>query len=158
MKKTFPQANNIELMFQSISDLKIDEGETAKDFAERIGFEPREGNYYLDALWYIGAVKKESGVYYLSPEGLRIRFMEDYLDKLLAFVHLILKDEDLKTMYVESLQWQDDITARKKYYERYIGIHFGLNEVTAHRRASTVHAWFSWMDEVFPRLAISMKK
>lgn len=58
MKKVpFPQANNMDLIFSIFFDIG-DEGLSKYDVIKKYNLADRQGSYYLDALLYIGVVKK----------------------------------------------------------------------------------------------------
>lgn len=145
----FPQANSFNLIIQTV--FLVSEGvDTAFDISESIGFEPRQGNYYLSACRYLNLIYKEKNKYLLTSIGKeiinsselemnRILFEQILQHKVFHETYKIYLDnevvpnvEDITKIiykYIPDLKYQKDGS---------------ISSVTK-RRSSTVKAWINWI-------------
>ncbi len=76
----FPQANNLDLIFDIIMDIG-NTGLTKSDVAAKYHMEERQGSYYLDALLYLGFVEKIHSKYFLTKKGITIKELPAHMRK-----------------------------------------------------------------------------
>ena len=138
----FPQANNIELMFNVFKDIDND-GLSKTNVSKKYNVDSRQGSYYLDALLYLGLVQKINTKYFLSSKGVQVRLSSQDL-MLSNFIKSIINHDFIGKMYIkcESLNSEQKI----KYISSCLFNEIGMAQSTANRRASTIKSWFEWID------------
>ena len=113
MKKVpFPQANNMDLIFSIFFDIG-DEGLSKYDVIKKYNLADRQGSYYLDALLYIGVVKKINIKYFLNNTGISIRLKgTDEIKN--SFSKQILSNPFINELYYFSKNM--DLSSKYKYF------------------------------------------
>lgn len=147
MKKIipFPQANSIDLIYALFFDIGAD-GISKAYVAKKYDIDERQGAYYLDTLLYLGLADKQNVKYFLSNSGMHLRLSgADTIKR--DFCDVILKHAFLGRVYSETKSVMDRAEKKKRIaYE--IFSNYDLNENTSSRRASSILAWFEWIDSV----------
>ena len=121
---------------------------TAKQLANVLDVQPRQGSYYGDACVYLGLCEKNkygsSYKYKLSQEGQQIIQM-NLKYRMLRMVELIARHDVFNrflTQYIETAN-----PPRKEEIEYWLAHNTmrGMEMSTVHRRASTVQQWMNWV-------------
>ncbi len=143
MKKApFPQANNIELIYDLFCKIN-DSGYSKFDVSERYGLSDRQGSYYLDALLFLGLVQKINTKYFISNDVFSLHNNGSLTKK--DFCVLILRHPFLNNEYIEVSKFMET-KDKLEYLAAKIKLEYKLNEATANRRASTILNWFEWIN------------
>lgn len=143
MKKVpFPQANNMELMFNILKDIG-DDGLSKSDIAKKYSIDERQGSYYLDALLYLDFVQKINSKYFLSTKGVKVR-LSGQDEMINVFIDLILGHKYIGKLYSECKSLQS--YQQQQYISSFIFNEIGLGYSTANRRANSIKSWFEWID------------
>ena len=148
MKKVpFPQANNIELIFSVLNDIG-DTGLSKFDVSKKYKIDERQGSYYLDSLLYLGFVTKINTKYFLSDKGIKTRLSAKDEMKL-TFISIILEHPFIGTLYKQC----QTINSNEKtsFIASRIFNELNLSSSTSNRRASTIKAWFDWIDDTLSK-------
>jgi len=144
-KCPFPQANNMDFMIHIFLNIGMD-GITKFDVQKSSGLKDRQGSYYLDALVYLGLVEKYKTKYYLTERGKEIKLSP--LEQMNAmFCEVILENKMLKYLYDKTKDMESSKES-KEFISVILATTFELGNSTANRRASTVSAWFNWINKV----------
>lgn len=142
----FPQANSFNTVRKVIE--LISEHNTTAKIAEMMRFDPRQGNYYVSAVRYLGLVKKSaSNTYELTPLG------NDYIkatekDRLIILFKQILEHEIFYLSFEYYLEYQEVpslIKIQQFMNDTKTDISHKLNATTKRRRSSTVQSWIYWI-------------
>jgi hypothetical protein len=143
-KVPFPQANNLQMLFEIFINLD-NNGISKFEVVERYGLVEREAAYYLDALQYLNLVKKHKLRYFLEHEGGNFTSSRDCKTHK-EFAKNVLKNPFILILYLNSNNIIDK-KERMKYIAERISANESLNLVTSMRRASTMVSWFTWVDK-----------
>lgn len=145
-KIPFPQANNLELIFNIF--WYVDENGISKEdvISKSSLTTEREASYYLDALLYIGLLEKIKRKYFLNDEGWRIKRLPRNMVRC-AFAIKLLENEFIDELYGQVSGIQDK-AASLQYIADRISEQESLGQNTSLRRASTVLSWFNWINQV----------
>jgi len=132
--RTFPQANNLDVLINVLTFLHLNDGATDKKVSEHIGYEPRQGAYYTSSCYYFDLVDEKNNLTDLAISF----FSSGILQKNLLFAHIIQDPifGDIFSNYI--LKTKTNI---KKYTEEIIKTYFNYSDSVVSRRASTVLAW-----------------
>lgn len=140
----FPQADNLETIFSLFFEIGPD-GLTKEDVIGKYGLDTdRQGDYYLNALMFIGLVEKFGIRFFLNSKGAKLR-LESSNEIRSLFCKSVLEHEFLGPVYVESRKL--DPTERKTYIAGRIFNDYGLAISTSERRATSICSWFDWIDK-----------
>lgn len=143
-KIPFPQANNLETLYNLFFEIGP-EGVTKEDIVGKYGLETdRQGDYYLNALLFIGLVEKYGLKFFLNSKGSRLR-LESSKDIKKLFCKAILEQDFLSVIYRQSLCLEPE--EKRMYVTNQIFNEFGLAASTAKRRADTICSWFDWIEQ-----------
>lgn len=138
----FPQADNIELVYNLFFDISPD-GISKEFVTNKYGYTERQGSYYLDALCFIGLAQKINSKYFLTSKGAELRLIaQDDLKS--TFCKMVLENGFLRETYEIYKRYDGNDLAElisKKIYDKY-----DLSESTTMRRAKTVTHWLEWLD------------
>lgn len=145
----FPQANTPAIMIDVA--LYINEkGECSKDeIAEYVGFDPRQSDYYGNALRYFGLATRKydtRGPFILTREGKHFCGADQDARKLML-LQALMSREKFRIAYEEYLRTRE-IPSESFAMGLVRDADSRLDEVTVHRRASTIRNWVRWMVEV----------
>ena len=145
-KIPFPQANNLELVFNIFSYIG-ENGISKEDVISSSSLTTeREATYYLDALLYIGLVEKIKRKYFLNDEGWKIKNLPKNLVRY-AFAVKVIEDDFLSELYRQTSRIQEK-TVLLHYIADSVSEKESLGENTSLRRSSTVLSWFNWINQV----------
>ncbi len=144
----YPQANDLDKVIDIVTNFHSAGLSNKPAIAEFFEFDERQGDYYANAGYYLGLLKRvpSSVEFSLTREGEYIAKSENRSRRNLLLLKQMLKrpsfheiirlfdsrNRDLSSLSVEVLA---PIIQR----------HVELNETTARRRASTVMSWLRWM-------------
>lgn len=145
----FPQADSFNLVIQTL--FLINDGiNTSSEVAENLGYDKRQGNYYIAACRYLELIQKENKEYILTNLGKKIIDSNELKMNEILFKQ-ILKHKVFNLVfkeYIESgkLLNNDEIA-------KLISLHIpelsstknGSYNSTPKRRASTVRSWVNWL-------------
>lgn len=132
--RTFPQANNLNVLIDVLTFLYLNNGATDKEVSEHIGYEYRQGAYYTSSCYYFDLIDGTNNITDLAKSF----FDNNVLKKNILFAH-ILQDPIFGNIFSNYiLKTQEDI---KKYSEDIIRKYFNYSESVVSRRASTVLSW-----------------
>lgn len=141
--KTFPQANNLELVIDLCERLYNSPADT-DDIAESLKYVHRQGQYYAKAAHFLGLVEKpQAALHSLTNEGKRIfslPYKRRQLELAKKFLEYRVFFRCLDFSLNNSEQPEDKIVARWIMEDGW-----PMNETTALRRASTVIGWTRWL-------------
>lgn len=145
----YPQANDLDTVIDIMANFHSAGLTNKLAIAEFFDFDERQGDYYANAGYYLGLLKRipDSTEFELTREGEYIaRSMNRSRRNLLLFMQMMKrpsfneilrlfdsKNRELTSLYVDIL-----VPIIQK--------HINLNDTTARRRASTVMSWLKWMD------------
>lgn len=140
----FPQANSFDLIIKSINFISLNKV-SARELAECLKYNEREGKYYIDALRYLGIVKKEDkqGYYILTDEG-RFICTKDNSEQKKILIGLVLKHEPFHKAFGSYVS-NSKIPEKKEVVEYIKDSIANLSENTLGRRASTIISWIKWI-------------
>lgn len=142
MKKVpFPQANNLELIYNILLNFPQD-GLVYSTVASENKITDRQGSYYLNALLFLDLVKKIKNRFFLSEKAI---LLKKTLTKHTFCSYLITTSgiSELYNTYILINQKKE----ASQYLTSYIRNNYGLEEATALRRASTITNWFVWIEK-----------
>ncbi len=140
----FPQADSFSRVIGTIE--LINNGiNTANGIGVEIGFEGRQGKYYIDALRYLGLVQRgeKYGKYKLSSEGTMLVKL-DAKARNGKLIELILNHKPFYEVYEYYYENKELPTKAfvKDIIRKYIP---SMAEKTVDRRASTIRGWIQWI-------------
>ena len=108
--RTFPQANNLNVLIDVLTFLYLNNGATDKEVSEHIGYEYRQGAYYTSSCYYFDLIDETNNITDLAKSF----FDNNVLKKNILFAH-ILQDPIFGNIFSNYiLKTQEDI---KKYSE-----------------------------------------
>lgn len=138
----FPQANNIELIYEIFCNLK-DSGISKFDIMNKYGLHDRQGAYYLDALLFLDLVEKINIKYFIRSEIMNIVGDNTSISKS-KFCELVLRHNFINLLYEETKTIKSE-TDKKNYIAAKIREKYKLGAGTSERRASTIVNWIIWI-------------
>lgn len=144
MKKIpFPQANNLELIFNILYDIGED-GISKFDVAKKYMIKDRQGAYYLDTLLFLGFVEKVNTKYFLVENGIKIRLSPK--DEMKSrFISELLNHNIIGELYNMTQNLDDN--AKKLIISNYLFNKYNMAFSTAKRRAESIFSWFAWINK-----------
>ena len=148
----FPQADSSSRILDTL-DLVCAGPIDDEGIAKAMGVTPRQGAYYSNGAAFIGIVRDSGGYWRPTAQGRGIFEMDDADDRRSALSAMILAlpvfDKAAEHVaYVEEMPPVDEIVDWIMAREP------DLNEVTATRRANTVHSWVSDIWERDPGMVL----
>ena len=142
-KVPFPQADNLETIYSLFFEIGPD-GLTKDDVVGKYGLDTdRQGDYYLNALMYIGLVEKFGIRFFLNTKGAKLR-LESSNNIRNLFCEAVLEHDFLGPVYSESRKI--GASERRSYVAGRIFNEYGLDHSTSERRATSICSWFDWID------------
>src|SRR5208337_3199283 len=145
----YPQANDLDKVIDIVTNFQSAGLSNKPAIAEFFDFDDRQGDYYLNAGYYLGLLKRipHSTEFSLTKEGDYIARLKNRSHRNLLLLKQMLKrpsfneiirlfdagNRDLTSLSVDVL-----VQIIKRHDSR-------LNDTTARRRASTVKKWLRWM-------------
>lgn len=138
MKKiTLPQANNLKTL-SKVLDLLFKNGKaTLTEVAEYVGFDLRQGSYYLSACYYFGLIDEQYKLTFYGKNSIKI-----FDDTITFLFYLIMTDPIMgNILSLSTINKNIDIRdytvqLLKKYYPDY-------SDSLINRRASTLLGWIN---------------
>lgn len=139
----FPQADNLELVYQVFIDLK-EEGLNRYSFSEKYKMHDRQGAYYLNALCFIGLAEKIGKNTTLTERGRIIQMLDEPFRRK-VFQLAVFENQFLCDTY--HICKGKDKNEQKKIIEILIEGTYGIvNEAMRSRRARTIVSWYRWFE------------
>lgn len=140
----FPQADNLELVYQVFVDLS-EEGLNRYTFAEKYQMADRQGAYYLNAICFIGLAEKKGKNTILTERGKIIQMLDEPFRKK-VFMLAILENQFLCNAYHQCKN--KERPESKEIIEILIEGTYGIADpATKERRARTLLSWYRWFDQ-----------
>jgi len=144
----YPQANDLDKIVDIITNFKSAGLSNKPAIAEFFDFDERQGDYYANAGYYLGLLKRvpDSTEFELTREGEYIAKSENRSRRNLLLLTQMLKRPSFNEI-IRLFESKDrDLTLLNvDILAKIIQTHTGLNDTTARRRASTVMSWLRWM-------------
>jgi len=144
----YPQANDLDKVIDIITNFHTAGLSNKPAIAEFFHFDERQGDYYANAGYYLGLLKRvpDSTEFELTREGGFIARAENRSHRNLLLLKQMLKRPSFNEIiqFFES-QNRDLSLLSLDDLALIIEKHAGLNDTTAKRRASTVKNWLRWM-------------
>lgn len=138
----FPQANNMDLIFNVLNDIGND-GLTRMDVSSKYNIKDRQGAYYLDALLYLNFVEKINTIYFLNNIGVKIRLSpKDEMRSV--FAKEVIRHHFIGKLYYECKNMNKK--EKQVYISNCIFNEYKMSSNTSKRRASSVVSWFDWIE------------
>lgn len=143
-KYQFPQADNLELLYQVFCDFPED-GLNRYSFSDKYHISDRQGAYYLNALCFIGLGEKNGKNTYLSERGKTVKGLDEPFRKK-VFQLAILENRFICDTY--HVCKGKERAEQKEIVEILIEGSYGINdEATKERRARTLLSWYKWFSQ-----------
>lgn len=141
---TFPQADSMTRIINIIKNMN--NSTSIRDVTNFNNFAYRQGQYYLDALVYLGFVYKNNSdrKYYFTDVGRKIKNLDNSPIRNKMIVEAILNNDIFKTAFDATIKNGGNFD--KSYVASLISNKVpNLGETTINRRASTVISWLRWI-------------
>ncbi|MBU7455858.1 type II restriction enzyme [Leuconostoc fallax] len=142
----FPQAD----IFTRVLDIMqhLNTPKDKNELATAYDFDERQGDYYGNALRYLGFVSKNNSKFELTPLGKRVAEMPNNNTRNRIIIEKILSDKIFNEVFINTLSHRgefdnDFIDHTLLRNTKSVG-----TMVTAKRRRSTVQSWITWILEV----------
>lgn len=141
---TFPQANSMTRIISNTKD--INDGTNYKEMAVLNDFANRQGQYYLDALAYLGFMYKSDKKYYFTDKGKKNKYLDNSPIRNKIIIEAILSNDIFKKSFDLAIKNGCNFDKKyKEYVEKLILEGTNLSKGTPNRRASTVISWIRWI-------------
>jgi hypothetical protein len=145
----YPQANDLDKVIDIVTNFHSAGLSNKPAIAEFFDFDERQGDYYLNAGYYLGLLKRvpDSHEFELTREGEYIAKSENRSRRNLLLLKQMLKRPSFNEIVrlFENKKW-DFYVLSDDVLSPIIQRHVKLNETTARRRASTVMSWLRWVN------------
>jgi len=144
----YPQANDLDKVIDIITNFHSAGLKNKPAIAEFFDFDERQGDYYANAGYYLGLLKRvpSSTEFELTREGEFIAKSENRSRRNLLLLKQMLKRPSFNEIIGLFESKNRDLTSLSA--DRLAPIiqkHVELNDTTALRRASTIINWLKWM-------------
>lgn len=119
---------------------------TSKAVASELGFDRRQGKYYIDSLRYLNLVEKDEkfGKYKLTASGFSTINNCNSKERNQKLIIFILRHKPFYEVFKYYLE--NDKLPDKEYIKNIIKNYvFSMSEETVNRRASTIKGWIQWI-------------
>lgn len=136
-----PQADDVNKIM--LFPFMVSEGnDTAKKMVEAFAFDIRQSSYYRQAAEILGLIKKEKGIYRITPKGESLILLSateksNYMCRLLLDFPILNEIFLVVTAEMRRFSRQDIIQLLKTKSQ--------ITGSTLRRRTQTVVAWFRWI-------------
>jgi len=150
-KIPYPQANDIDKVIDIITNFQSAGLANKTAIAEFFDFDERQGDYYANAGYYLGLLKRipHSTEFELTREGDFIAKSENRSRRNLLLLKQMLKRPSLnEIIWLFEGKNRNLSSVSVDIIAPIVQKHVELNDTTARRRASTVMSWLRWVDEV----------
>jgi len=147
----YPQANDLDKVIDIITNFHSAGLSNKPAIAEFFDFDERQGDYYANAGYYLGLLKRipHSTEFELTREGEFIAKSENRARRNLLLLKQMLKRPSFNEVIRLFENKNRDLTLLDiEVLAPIIQKHVDLNETTARRRASTVMSWMRWMKDM----------
>jgi hypothetical protein len=145
----YPQANDLDKVIDIVTNFQPAGLSNKMAIAEFFDFDERQGDYYANAGYYLGLLKRvsDSTEFELTREGGYIaRSMNRSRRNLLLLMQMMKRPSfnEIIRLFESNNRELDslDVDILAPIIQR----HVNLNDTTARRRASTIMSWLKWMD------------
>ena len=145
----YPQANDLDKVIDIVTNFQSAGLSNKPAIAEFFDFDERQGDYYANAGYYLGLLKRipDSTEFELTREGGYISKSENRSRRNLLLLKQMLKRPSFNEIIrLFDSKNRDLSSLNVDILAPIIQTHINLNETTARRRASTVMSWLKWMD------------
>jgi hypothetical protein len=144
----YPQANDLDKVIDIITNFHSAGLTNKPAIAEFFDFDERQGDYYANAGYYLGLLKRipDSTEFELTREGGFIAKSENRSRRNLLLLKQMLKRpsfNEIISLFESTNRVLSSLNV--DVLAPIIQRHVDLNETTAMRRASTVMSWLRWM-------------
>jgi hypothetical protein len=146
----YPQANDLDKVIDIVTNFHTAGLSNKRAIAEFFDFDERQGDYYLNAGYYLGLLTRvpHSTEFELTREGEFIaRSVNRSLRNLLLLKQMLKRPSFNEIIHVFDIGGRDLMVLSLEVLNPIIQKHVELNETTARRRASTVLSWLRWVNE-----------
>jgi len=138
----FPQANDFEKVINVIELIGLGQN-TKENLADFFSFDPRQSDYYFNAVKYLGLADKKQAAMFLTKLGKEILKMSRS-ERHAALIKEIFKRkvfyESYKVIERDNYSIEDIVETMKKF-----GVLKGKSIITLERRAQTIISWCNWI-------------
>jgi len=144
----YPQANDLDKVIDIVTNFHSAGLTNKTAIAEFFDFDERQGDYYANAGYYLGLLKRipHSTEFEITPHGGFIAKSENRSRRNLMLLKQMLKRPSFKEIIQLFESKNRDLSSVSvDMLAPIIQKHTGLNDTTARRRASTVMSWLRWM-------------
>jgi len=144
----YPQANDLDKVIDIVMNFHSRGLSTKPAIAEFFDFEERQGDYYANAGYYLGLLKRipRSTEFELTRDGEYIARSENRSRRNLLLLKQMLKRPSFNEIIRLFDSGSRDLTLLSvDVLAPIIQRHVELNDTTARRRASTVMSWLRWV-------------
>ena len=145
----YPQANDLDKVIDIITNFHSAGLTNKPAIAEFFDFDERQGDYYANAGYYLGLLKRvpSSTEFELTREGEFIAKSENRSRRNLLLLKQMLKRPSFnEVIRLFESKNRDLSLLGVDVLAPIIQKHVELNETTASRRASTVMSWMRWVN------------
>jgi hypothetical protein len=144
----YPQANDLDKVIDIVTNFHSAGLTNKPAIAEFFDFDERQGDYYLNAGYYLGLLKRvpDSHDFELTREGEYIARSENRSRRNLLLLKQMLKRPSFhEILKIFDLGSRNLVLLNVDNLTPIIQKHVALNKTTARRRASTVMSWLRWV-------------
>jgi hypothetical protein len=144
----YPQANDLDKVIDIITNFHSAGLSNKTAIAEFFDFDERQGDYYANAGYYLGLLKRipHSIEFELTKDGENLAKSENRSRRNLLFLKQMLKRPSFNNIIRLFESKNRDLSSLNvDLLAPIIQKHVHLNGTTARRRASTVLSWLKWM-------------
>jgi hypothetical protein len=144
----YPQANDLDKVIDIVTNFHSVGLSNKPAIAEFFDFDERQGDYYANAGYYLGLLKRipHSKEFELTREGNYIAKSENRSQRNLLLLKQMLKRPSFNEIIQLFESKNRDLTSLDvEVLAPIIQKHVGLSDTTAKRRASTVMSWMKWI-------------
>ncbi|WEV51606.1 hypothetical protein OZX69_02625 [Lactobacillus sp. ESL0731] len=145
-KAIFPQANNFALMIKILNFLK--KPQTKVQIAKECAFDPRQGDYYANALIYLGLAEKEKVQgkfnFKLSKLGKYVISLDSLNKRNRIIIKQVLSQKTFNDIFKYIIK--NDLRIHSKVVKNILLTNeTSINGDTINRRYSTAISWMKWI-------------
>lgn len=145
MTKLLPQANNLDVLFETFKYCLENPSYTKKELAKKIGYDIRQVDYYLNACIYLDLLDSKGQI---TNNSLQLLELGDELR--LGIYERILNDQLIGKIFSHYLFFPQDI--RSFAYQEVLSKYSNYGDAVIKRRVSTI---LSWCDEIIAFMKFS---
>ena len=143
----FPQANDLDKIIDLLTPL-ANEGMTKQDISEYFEFDERQGDYYGNALRYLGFANRneKEHKFEISESGKKFLQLGSYNSKTIGIINILLRNSIFHSIFMllESREYKVESVTNNEI-SKIVDQSTNLTGSTPERRASTVRNWIKWI-------------